>query len=126
MTGALVTVIGGLSGAKMIVPAPAPGAVPAQPEISVSPTARPRLSAGIVVPRVSVIAPLMVISSPAQSAMLPSVVAIAALTFTFCPALSRMLPFVVVSAASTFASRPQQATMLPLVAVIGALILTSR
>jgi hypothetical protein len=77
VTGATVTVIGGLSGAKMIVPPSAPGPVPPEPEISVSPTGRPRLSAGIVVPRVSVIAALIKTSSPAHSATLPSVVAIA-------------------------------------------------
>ena len=122
VTGATVTVTGGACGAKTIVPEP----VPSPPAISVRPTGRPRLLAGIVVPRVSVTAASICTSCPAHNAMLPSVVTMAWNTLTFCPAFRRMLPLVVVSAPCTLMSLPQQATILPFVAVIGALMLTSR
>ena len=104
-TGAAVTVVGGDSAENTIVPPLTPGPVPSDPAISVRPTGRPRLCAGIVVPRVSVTAASIITSWPAHKAMLPSVVVIAWNTCTLRPALSRMLP---------------------LVAVIGALMLTSR
>ena len=69
-----VTVVGGASGAKITVPPPTPGPVPSDPAISVSPTGRPRLRAGIVVPRVRVTAASICTSWPAHSPILPSVV----------------------------------------------------
>ena len=121
-----MTVIGGASGAKTIVPPPTPGPWPDAPEIKVSPTGRPRLCAGIVVPRVSVTFASIWTSWPAHSAILPSVVVSAWNTRTSRPALSRMLPLVVVIGALTLMSRPQHTTRLPLVAVIARLMLTSR
>ena len=126
VAGAAVTVVGGTSGAKMMVPPPVPGPVPSAPAISVKPTVSPRLSVGMVVPLVRVTAASMWTSCPAQSAMLPSVVTRAWNTRTSRPALNSMLPLLVVRAALTITSRPQHATMLPLVAVIGALMLTSQ
>ena len=121
-----MTVTRGASGAKMMVPPPTPGPVPAVPAVRVSPTGEPRLWAGFVLPRVNVTAAMMRISRPAQMTILPSVAVIALRTFTSRPALSNMLPLVVVIAAPTLMSRPQQATILPFVAVIAALILRSR
>jgi hypothetical protein len=70
-------VVGGDSAENTMVPPLTPGPVPSAPAISVSPTGRPRLCAGIVVPRVSVTAASISTSWPAHSAMLPSVVVIA-------------------------------------------------
>ena len=83
VTGAAVTAVGGASGAKTIVPPPTPGPVPSAPAIRVRPTGKPRLWAGMVVPRVSVTASSMLTSCPAHNAMFPSVVVIAWKTFTF-------------------------------------------
>ena len=126
VTGATVTVTGGASGAKIIVPPPAPGLVPAVPASRVRPTGEPRLCAGILLPLVSVMAASIWMSWPAHNRILPSVVVIACRTFTFSPARSNMLPLVVVNAAFTLMSRPQHATILPFVAVIAALMLRSR
>ena len=110
----------------MIVPPATPGPDPSAPPISVRPTGRPRLSAGIVVPRVRVIAASMWTSWPAHRRILPSVVVMAWNTRMFWPALSDILPLTVVSGALTITSRPQQATILPFVALIAALMTTSR
>ncbi len=82
----------------------------------------------MVLPRVSVMAPAMLIFIPAQSVMLPSVVTRAPARFKFrlFPAPSRTLPLVVVMAALTFTSRPQQVTKFPFVAVMALLMFTSR
>ena len=129
VTGAFgpVTVTGGLSGAKMTVP-PRPGPPALNPAVSTMPTGRPRLWGPLVLPRVSVMAPPMVRSLPAQMEIFPSVVVMAAseLSVMSWPALSRTLPLVVVMAASTLMSRPQHTTRLPLVAVTDALMFTSR
>ena len=126
VVGALVTVIGGASGLKMMVPPSGPGPVPSAPAIKVRPIGRPRLWAGMVVPRVRVMAASICTSWPAHSAMLPSVVVMAWKTRTSRPAFSRTLPLTVVIGALTLISRPQQATRLPLVALIDALMFTSR
>ena len=129
-TGAFgpVTVTSGAPGTKITVPPAIPGPVPAFPEMSVSPSGRSRLCAATLVPRVSVMAPAIVRSSPAHNVMLPSV-AVSAPTLAsekLRPAFNSMLPLVVVIAALTAMSRPQQMTKLPLVAVTAKFTFTSR
>ncbi|WP_243453366.1 hypothetical protein, partial [Polymorphobacter multimanifer] len=123
-----MTTIGGAEAPKITVPPSTPGPVPSKPAISVMPAGTPSDCAGIVVPRVSTIAPWIRRSCPAQSTMLPSVTVSAAMVWmvTLRPALTIMLPLVVVIAAARFTSRPEHSTMLPLVAVIDALTLMSR
>ena len=77
VAGALVTVTRGASGLNMMVPPETPGPVPFAPEMRVRPTGRPRLRAGMVLPRVRVTAASMRMSCPAHRAMLPSVVVMA-------------------------------------------------
>jgi hypothetical protein len=110
------------------VPPATPGPVPPVPEKMLRPSARPRLSSGMLVPRVSVIAPSTVIFRPAHRAIFPSVVVIAPSAFRFrlWPAFSRILPLVVVRAASTLMSRPQQTLKFPPTAVTAPLMLVSR
>ncbi len=120
-----MTVTGGASGENTTVPPTTPGPVPSLPAMIVNPRARPRLCEGMVVPRVSVMAPLISTSWPAHSSILPSVAVSVWKIRTSRPALSEMLPLVVVIAPLTLTSRPQQTTRLPLVAVIALLMLTS-
>ncbi len=125
-TGAFGPVMapGGVAGAKITVPEP----VPLLPALSPRPSGRPRLCAGMPLPRVRVIFAAMFTLLAAHSKMLPSVVvsAATAATFTSRPAPSSTLPLTVVTAALRLTSRPQHATRLPLVAVIAELMLTSR
>src|SRR3990167_241426 len=83
VTGALgpVTVAAGVPGAKITVPPATPGPVPPLPALSTRPIGRPRLWAGILLPRVSVILAPMLTSSAAQMDMFPSVVVMAAPMF---------------------------------------------
>ena len=117
-----VTVTGGATGAKLTVPLP----LPLLPALSMRPSGRPRLWAGILLPLVSVIFAPMFRSLPVHMVMLPSVVVKAASRFMLRPAPNNMLPLTVVTAALTLISRPQHATTLPFVAVMGWLILMSR
>ncbi len=129
-TGALgpVTVTSGAKGSKITVPPATPGPVPLFPAINVRPSARLRLWAGVLVPRVRVIAASMLRLSPAQIVMLPSVVVMAATAFRKMsrPALRRTLPLTVVIVPLALMSRPQHTTKLPLVAVIALFRSTSR
>jgi hypothetical protein len=123
-----VTVTGGVSGPKIKVPPLTPGPVPPLPAMNVRPGAKPRLWVGILVPLVSVIAALSLISLPEHTVMFPSVVVMAATAFRFTsrPALNKTLPLTVVIAALTLMSRPQHTTKFPFVAVTALLMFTSR